>query len=214
MKLQSDAQILEGATMVLNNTEKDANIQKGMEGYGFTKKRMKEGDALLNNVLSLQAVCETHHNERWAISQKLEADRNTALALFKDHVGVARIALRNDPVVLHSLKIQRISKKTWGWPRQALHFYEKVTPHLAQLEALGVNAEVLAQAKASVQALLALKEDRLLKKSKVEDSTQEKRKAMKALKAWVQEFISIARIAFKDNPQTLEAFGIVVAAKV
>jgi len=59
-----------------------------------------------------------------------------------------------------------------------------------------------------------LYEDRLTKKGMAENSTEAKKKAVKVLKIWVQEFRSVARIAFKDTPQILEIFGIKVSSKV
>ncbi|MEK6479067.1 hypothetical protein WJR50_16085 [Catalinimonas sp. 4WD22] len=46
-----------------------------------------------------------------------------------------------------------------------------------------------------------------------ENSTQEKNQVIKDLRAWYGEFRKLARIAFKDNPQVLESFGMVVSTQ-
>ena len=214
MNLRTDVEVMEGARLAIFNTEKNEDRQKRLAVYGLTPKRLQEGKALLNNAQMLQDAKVNYYDDRWAIARQLDADRQTAHAMFKEHVGVARTAFRNDPVVLHNLHIQRIATKTWEWPRQALYFYTKVEEHAAQLEPFGINQEVIAQAQASVQALIELKEDRMDRKGMAQHSTQEKRKAFKALREWMLEFRSLARIAFKDNPQMLEVFGISVSSKV
>ena len=57
---------------------------------------------------------------------------------------------------------------------------------------------------------IALRDDRMLKKGEAEDSTESKNQAAKLLKKWVREFHTAARLALKNNPQKLEAFGIEV----
>ena len=214
MTLRTEAQVLEGAQLAINNTEKSEERQKRMGAYGFTAKRIEEGKVLLANALLLQDVQVSHYEDRWVIAHQLNADRQAAHAMFKEHVGVTRTAFRNEPVILHSLKIQRIAKGKWEWPQQALYFYTKLEEHIAQMEPFGINQEVIVQASTSIQALIAMKEDRFHKKGLAEDSTQEKRKAFKALKEWVLEFRSVARIAFKSNPQMLGSYGISVSSKV
>lgn len=214
MQLRTEIQILTGARLAIFNTEKNADRQKRMAVYGLTPKRLQEGKDLLKNAEQMKEVKTSYYDDRWAISQQLKADRQAALTLFKDHVIVARTAFRKDEVVLYNLKVQRISKKTSEWPLQALHFYTKLEDHVTSMEPFGITSDVIAQAKASMQALIELKEDRIDRKGLAQDSTQEKRKAFRALKDWVMEFRGIARLAFKDNPQILEVFGITVTAKV
>ncbi len=47
-----------------------------------------------------------------------------------------------------------------------------------------------------------------------ENSTEAKKKSVKALKIWVQDFRGVTRIAVKDAPQILEIFGIAVTSEV
>ncbi len=210
MKLHSNAQILEAARLVIYNTQKDPDIQKRMSTYGFPPKRLQDGKALLEKAILLQDIKTIHYDERWAISQQVEADMEIMKATFKDHVLVARTAFRHDAVVLHSLKIERLSTRKWESVRQALYFYTKLEEHAAVMEPFGINLELIRQTKISVASLLDMKEERARKKGVAEDTTQEKKKAFKELREWVVEFRTLARYAFKDSPQMLESFGILV----
>ncbi len=55
-----------------------------------------------------------------------------------------------------------------------------------------------------------MKDQRLKKKADAENTTQTRNESLKALRKWLTEFHAAARLAFKDNPQMLEAFGIKV----
>ena len=62
--------------------------------------------------------------------------------------------------------------------------------------------------------LLRLKEARIDRKGQAEHSTKEKQQAQEALRIWVKDFHTIARMAFREQLQSLEAYGIQVQAKV
>ncbi len=64
------------------------------------------------------------------------------------------------------------------------------------------------QARASLKALMELRDDYAFKKSVAEDTTQSRNQLRQQLKEWLREFHTAARLALKDNPQRLEAFGI------
>jgi hypothetical protein len=49
----------------------------------------------------------------------------------------------------------------------------------------------------------------MLEKGISQNSTNVKKKAMSALTKWMTQFFSISRNAFKDEPQLLEALGLV-----
>lgn len=213
MKLRTDAEIIEGGRLAIFNTEKNKERQKRLAVYGVTPAFLQKGKTLLKNAQLLEDVKGDHYDDRWAVGKQLNADREAILALFKDHVSVARTAFRKDPVVLHTLKIKRLVTNTWGWTQQALHFYTKVEAHASRMAPHGINQEMIAQAKASVEALIAMKDDRTEHKGVAQNSTQQKRLAFKALREWILEFRSIARLAFKETPQLLEVFGIVVSSK-
>lgn len=200
--------------VVIYVTEKDPEVQKRMAAFGMTDKRLQEGNTLLNNAKLLKNTVDNHYEDRWTIAQQIEANQQTCRSAFREHADVVRIAFRNEPVLLHGLKIQRISKRKWDWTEQALHFYTLIEVHAARLKPFGISKEVITQAKASVEALIALKNDRMKQKGLTEDSTLAKREAFQALKRWVQEFRTTARFAYKDNPQRLEMFGIPVSSKV
>ena len=214
MKLQSIAEILEAADQIIDNIQKDLEVQKKIAGMGFPQKRVQDGIALRQQAQTMQDTKDSHYNEQWAISRQLNQEADTAITLFKEHAKIARIAFRNEPVFLHALKIERFVRGQWHLIRQAQHFYTQLTLSATAMDAYGITQPMLEQAQASIGAVLATKRTRTRKKGVAQDSTQEKRKAFMELKAWIIEFRKVARFAFRDNPQLLESFGIVVASAV
>lgn len=210
MKLETMREITRAARLALNNTTRDAEVTKKMGQFGFPARSMQEGKDLLTVVLEMQQAQKTYYDENWQISNRIEAELQTLRPIFMDHVTAVRFAYRRDPAVLRTFNVKSIAMNKWTWVEQARAFYETLEAHREQMAVYGVASEELDQAKASVQAAIALRDDRMHKKGEAEDSTESKNQATKLLKKWVREFHTAARLALKDHPQKLEAFGIKV----
>lgn len=211
MKLDTNTNIMEAASLAVNNTAKDAEVAKKMGQVGFTAKRMQEGQDLLTTAQDLHLHKDSRYDERAQITSQMEEGLAAIRPVFLDHVVAARFAFRQQPALLRTFNISRISTDRWMWVKQADTFYHKVMKHAEQMAPHGVKEEQLLEAKGLLEAILALRQDRLHKKGEAEDTTDSRNKAAKALKKWVSEFRAAARLALKDNPQKLEAFGIRVA---
>ena len=210
MKLESISQITLAARLAVNNTAKDAEVAKKMSQFGFPARRMQEGQELLAVVEEMQRSQKARYDERWVIANQIEQELLMLRPIFMDHVTAVRFAFRRDPAVLRTFDVQRIAMNKWTWVEQARGFYEALEAYREQMKIYGVASEEIDQAKASVEAVIALRDDRLQKKGEAEDSTESKNQGGKQLKKWVREFHTVARIALQDTPQKLEAFGIKV----
>ena len=208
MQLSSLANIIRAARLAVNNTAKDAEVAKKLGQFGFPPRRMQEGVDLLTVVQEIQQVQKAHYDERWQISDQIKQELQAIRPLFTDHVAAARFTFRHQSAVLRTFNIQRLSNNTWTWVEQARAFYEMIGSYTEAMAAHGTPPEALMQAKASVEAVVALRDDLLYKKGEAEDTTESRNEASKRLRRWVSEFRAAARLALKDNPQKLEAFGI------
>lgn len=211
MKNGSIDSLFATARMSIFNTKEDAMLQDRMKLYGFSPERIQEGETLLVNARQLHTQKDELYFEWLNLSGQVEKDRETALVTFVDHVQVARIAFRKKPEILRQLKINRINRsKLWEWTAQAARFYTLIGEHTATMKKFGITAEELQQAQAGIEALLALKDLRMKKKAEAESATQKRNVALDALNTWLVEFRAVARLALKDTPQLLEAFGMKV----
>lgn len=208
MKLNTVDGIVLAARLILNNTGKDTDTAKRMGQYNFPPKRMQEGENLMLLLKDIQSSKKSAFDEQWNISNRITQEVSSLRPLFVEHVAAARFAFRREPEVLNALNVKRISNNKWSWIAQAEAFYQQIADHSDKMLPFGFTVEELQQAKASVEALLALRDDRMLKKGEAENCTVNKNDAAKQLRSWVREFHAAARLALKDQPQKLEAFGI------
>ena len=210
MKLETFNEITRAARLAVNNTAKDQEVAKKMGQFGFPARRMQEGKDLLTVTLEMQQTQKDRYDENWQISSRIEQELLTLRPLFMDHVTAVRFAFRRDPAVLRTFNVKSIAMNKWTWVEQARSFYETIQAYRKQMAVFGITREELDQAQASVAAVIELRDDRMYKKGEAEDSTESRNQASKLLKKWVREFHTAARLALKDNPQKLEAFGIKV----
>ena len=210
MDTSSINQLFSAVQSVIFQLSDKKEYQQTMNGYGFNLKRIQEGSALLQTARQLHTTQTGHYDVARRISAQLEEDREAALDVFKGHVAIARSAFRKDPLALKELKVNRLSHARWAWTQQAIDFYEKAPQYMETLQQYGATPEGFEQNKAAVEALRVLRDRRMQKKGEAEDSTQQKKEAVKELRAWYGEFRKLARIAFQQNPQILETFGMVV----
>ncbi len=209
MDSKSDSSVLETALLAISGMEQES-IRLMMEAYGLTPERKQQGESLIDKAKSCQKDQVALYDAQWSLSQQLNAQMDAVQAQFKEHANVCRTALRREPTLLYSLKINRFAKEGWPCIRQAAYFYAKVSEQELNLQPYGVSKKELEQASASVNSLLAMKGERTQKKGMAESCTQQKNAAFKALRQWISEFRTTAHMAYRDDPQMLEGFGIVV----
>ena len=211
MKSLSMDALFEIMRKILLNLQEDALLQQKMNGYGFPAERIQEGHTLLLNAQQLHEMKDDQYHEWLDMSKQVQEDRAAALETFIDHVKVARVAFRKQPAILRRLKINRINQNKVGeWTVQAHRFYTLVASNAPTMKKHGVLPEELQQAKAGIEALLAMQNRSSRIKGVAESATQERNASLDALSAWHVEFRAAARLAFKNTPQKLEAFGMKV----
>ena len=213
MNTRAVSKLLDASQLALRGLSEDRELQKQMSAYGFTPKRTQEGQGLVGRVQLIGNTRQQSAMTMRRLSQQIKQDGQTVLNAFRDHAAIARAAFRQDPLVLEELKISKIQQGKWAWVQQALDFYEQTPLHLAKLQQYGATPEGLQQNQAAAQALFDLRTQRLNQKGKAEHSTQEKSQAIRELRIWYSDFLRLARVAFREKPQLLETFGIVVPAK-
>ena len=213
MKTSSINALLEAAGLVILHLTQNKTLQKTMSAFGFPAQRLQFGEKLLNDIRQVGSTRSQDTDEARRLSHQIDQDGEVAFQTFRDHVAVARAAYRQQPLALQELKISKLITGKWNWVQQALEFYEQAPRHMSQLQQFGATPEAFQQNEAAVQALLALKAQRLDRKGKVESNTQRRNQKIKELRAWYGDFRRLARVAFKEDPQLLETFGIVVPSK-
>lgn len=124
MNIRKDSDLLEAAHLAITNTQKHPEIQKRMAAYGFTSARLQVGKKLLVAAEEKQMAQNRAQDKRWALSQQVNTGLLTVRDQFKQHAMIAQVAFRQDPILLHSLKIKRMAPRRWDIVRQAVFFYQ------------------------------------------------------------------------------------------
>ena len=203
-------QFLTQSFMALNNALTTPALLVVLQSYGYDEKALKGG-------LALHAQVETKAEERDAAygvvrgtNRSLQQAKDTLIALFQSHLTMARLAFEREGYA-DDLKITgRRHGATADWLAQAKKFYTHVPVEL--MEKYHIPKKELDEAKkltAKVIDLLALQQKT---KSQAQQLTQDRQTAYNELYAWMKKFIGIARVIFADQPQYLEALGLVVKA--
>jgi hypothetical protein len=213
MKTASIKALIEASGLVILHLSQNKELQKAMSPFGFTPQRVQVGKKLFDEVQQVGSARNQETDEARRISQQINEDGRVTLQTFRDHVAIARVAFPREPLALQELKIAKLVRNKWDRVQQARDFYEQAPKHMARLQQFGASAEAFGQNEAAVQALLALRAQRLDRKGKMESGTQQRNQKIKELRDWYGDFRRLVRIAFKDDLQRLETFGIVVPSK-
>ena len=214
MKLNTDKKVREAAQVALYNTEREESIRQRMEAYGFRAEDLKRGKALMARVKACTDEQDHGQQRQWELSQQIKEQTKAVQDQARDHIQVVRTLYRHEPAVLHFLRVETMSRSGWPMVEQAAYLYEKLQERKLSLAAYGISDQAIRRAATETSALLTLRQDRSYQKAQAEHCTQTKRQAIKELYGWVVEFRAIARLAFKSEPQWLEAFGMVVRSAV
>ena len=213
---KTEAKRLTSARLIISNALKSPVTSKLLAPFGYDLARIREGESLLNTAEQLIAQHNKEYGDQYAATKVLNELYGKARAFYIEHVKLARMAQKKHSNLEGSLQLQGERKNTTsGWLAQASVFYDNALEIPEIKEALsfyGINEAILERGKKQVEAVAAALSDQKSKISVAQATTQEKNKAMVALNDWVGDFKSIARVALKDNPQLLEAFGIIISS--
>lgn len=210
MKYNSITDVFAQAKTYLQNANAQPDVLKSLGQHGFSPRRMQEGDTLLNNAVLLHTQKVQKYGEKSSIAAQLKENTQQARETFLDHVAIVKFAFRKDPITLAQFNVEKVSHRINSWPMQANYFYAKAGEHIAQLSQHGLTAEELAQGQAMVEAVTLARNQRILSKGEAEETTRLRDMSVKALKAWMSEFRTVAKLALKESPQLLESLGIMV----
>ena len=210
MNLYNYEGLTEAAQLIIDILQDDAQTKQQLEIVGFGKAHLQAGKDYLQAVNGHLATREQLEQERWSLSKQMNAGLLAVRDQLSGHRKAAFFALRKNPELLHALRIDKIERSTWAWVKQAIYFYQQLQRHKVSLEAQGISQKEVQDALKTATLLLRQKKDRTQKKGLAQQNTQEVRQAITELRAWVIEFRANARLAYRQQPQMLEMFGIQV----
>ena len=208
MNLYKTDELLHAAELAIEGVLTNPSACQQLEVYGMSSAHLQTGKLRWRTLAHLHEVHTALRDERLAISQQINASLQAVNEQFRAHVGITRTAFHANPPLFEALGVTPLATRRWECVRQAAHFYRQLHIRDVSLEAYGISTVALLHAGEQVQQLLALKEERVRKKTLVEERAKDVRGAKLALRAWIVEFRLIARVALRSHPQMLELFGV------
>lgn len=202
---------LSDSQVAIENTLGNKKILQRVTVFGYDAKKMKEGKVLRETTMMLQTVQKKEYGLQYKATDALRVAREETEELFTRHISIARIVFKNDREAWNSLQLAGLRKRNFtAWLEKARIFYANAPALVSQLEPYGVTLAELESGKAMIDAVAAAYAHQKQEKGKAQQATRERDEALAALRAWMSDFMAIARIALKDDVQQLESLGMVV----
>lgn len=200
--------------VTIDLSTEDTSLHGPLAVYGYDQPRILVGDGkvtLAEQTYHLQKrAYEDQYNATAAFEEAWqEADafylrmRKVAMVAFKDNAGI------RTRLLLSGERARYFNK----WLPEGIHFYENALNNPKIIEgfaSFNITAETLQQGLDLVKN--TREKDKIQEKLKAEaqKATKDRDAAFDDMDDWMADFLDIARIAFADDSQQLEKFGIVV----
>jgi hypothetical protein len=213
MDKRSIADKLHRIENVISGAINSPEIVVKLNAYGYTIERISKGKHLLDNVNYLMTAQVKEYGSQYAATGAQEKFLTSTYAKYMITVKVSRVAFKKHPDILANLGvIGGRSRSLPKWLRSARILYVNLMEIPDALEIIavyGYTIERLQQELQDVEEVENLHIKQLSGKSVAQQATQKRDEAFDELCDWYSDFRAIARIALYNDPQLLEALGIV-----
>lgn len=206
-----EVRILAGR-LALENARKNAQIKAALAQYGYNEPRLQEGEDKLEAAQQWLQEQKDLYVSKAELSRQIAEDEQELVALYKNHLTIARFAFRTDEIWQRMLELNtRQASDRAGKLEQMRTFYRRLTtPAINTLKKFGAVTEEVAQAQAMADALVDVLSNRQSRLAEAQQATQYRNQAIEAWDTWLGRFTRVAEVALMDQPQLLEALGVEV----
>jgi CheY-like chemotaxis protein len=210
----TDAETLELYRVALENAVNQEEIAALLAELGYETSVIDEGKALLANTRQAFDLNKTEDNETTKAYAAFTAKKDEIADIYAMHRKKAKVAFRNEPVLLKQLGLTGTLPKAYvKWVETMKAFYsgsDLIGQLQANLTRLKVTPTDLQAGLTAITELESLRTEYLKEVGESQDATEAKDKAFAKIDDWMSEFYAVAKIALEDKPQLLESLGKVV----
>lgn len=211
---KSMAEFLSDADRALDNGLNDSEIASRLANFGYTAAKLQEGRALYEEARQLYQDQQRAYGDQYAATDDFETKWAAAREIYGRHIKLARIALEGDRDALQSLGLIGKRPSAFGpWQQAALLFYETPLADEAlrqRMAEVGLTEEALQEGLTKVQEVKAAEHVQEQRRGTAQELTKQRDAAFQALRAWMDDYLTVAKVALKDQPQLAEKLGILV----
>lgn len=211
--MQKQSTFLHQSTIALTNAQRSADILQALVKHGASEYTIKQLEEQLAVVQDLDNQYDDTTAEAKGATKTLHAVREEGSKLYGQHVLVARVAFRNEPVWLEKMELIGPRQKSLpAWIRQASSFYRHAPAVKNKLTLFQIPAKEITEMNKLLARMVELRILQVDLKGRAQVISQQKKRAQATLRQSMARFYRIARIALDEEPQYLEVLGLSVKA--
>ncbi|MFC2079928.1 hypothetical protein ACFLRQ_00475 [Bacteroidota bacterium] len=213
-KNYSELAKLKRSHLAITNAEKDSRISDPLKQIGVSADVLGEGRNLHSNANDAYTEANAAIKKRSEAYEDFRTKSKATIKQFKIDRKKANIALLSDEVDRNKLElnkpVQQTRLKLFDMSKTFYTILSENPELLEALSKLGFTGEDIAARLEAVSEVEKAWANYMLEKGVSQNATNAKMKAIRKLSKWMTSFLAIAKEALKDEPQLVEALGIVV----
>ncbi len=199
---------LNAAQVAVTNTLADAEIQGLVTQFGYPPEKLTEGKVLYDAALSAVNAQIAAAGSQFQATSNLRIAETIARDAYQALAKVARAVFVNDNARLAQLGLSgSMPKSTAGFISAAYAIFDNANnvPEIkSALESFGYTEEKLASERQKISAYDSANQTQESWKGAAQQATRDQDTALKAMNAWLAQYIKIAKVALRDKKQLLE----------
>ena len=200
--------------VLIENINSNVDVKTNLFASGYAESRYTNGETMYTEAKEIIDNRTKINKKKLQASRKVRRKSAQFYEMFKDHRALARKAFRDNEELLSALGVsQPIKRKFASKLEQGSQFYTtaiEYTDVQEGLTPLGLTLDKLQVGLALVTELTKLNADQEDMKGELQRLTESRNKKLVDLYKWVDELLTVLEILYKDEPQTLEKFEVLV----
>ncbi len=202
---------LSDADLALTNVASDPTLSEPLAEFGYNRERLTEGRTLLDAAIAAHDAVKNEYRDQYDASDDYRAAYAPAQRAYMQNLRLARAAFRNDRGAAEALGLDGRRKKVTGeWIQQVRRFYDGLgasAPYQATAARLGLSAARRTTGRTLFDAVVQTNTVHEREKGEAQRATDARDPIVDALDEWMDDFHTVAEVAFADDPQQLEKLG-------
>jgi len=202
---------LSAASLAINNTVGDAELQALVAVYGYTAVKIQQGQALYSaadDAVNTQNVAAGA--QRQATLQARAAEQS-ARATYQALAQVARAVFMRDMAARATLGLvgsaPLVAAEFKAAANQLFDNAINIAAISHTLALYGYDSERLTRERAALVAFSQADQAQVAAMGAAQQATRDQQAALTALSEWLAQYLKIARVALRDKPQLFEKLG-------
>lgn len=207
-KRNTIAQKLHDAQVAINNTINTEVVQSAVTVFGYGPEQMGIGKALHEAAVVAVQLQQVAAGAQQDATARLKEKEKEAMAAYQDLAKVARAVFIQTSSKLVALGLRgRMPRATGAFIQAGYKLFDNslLSPELASF---GYDVDRLTSERAKIAAYEQADLEQEVAKGAAQHATQSQIMALDTMGAWVTQYLKIARVALRANPQFLEKLGV------